>query len=175
MREKEPDAIVVFTAKSPERIVQEGGSQSWKLKPAHAKLCTWLVCTQNRHHANHEFSDATKAHGAGFLLGRISGVRESEKHGDRWLIVISEYARIDVPDLWDHGRNPVRYTSLAELGINPDELSFHAVPGGDDGLSKRERKTTAAATTELTIADAKRALAATYGVKPEAIEITIRG
>ena len=53
------DTIVVFTARSPERIVREGGSKAWVLNPVRAKQCTWLVCTQNRHNPDHEFSDAT--------------------------------------------------------------------------------------------------------------------
>ena len=40
------DVIVVFTARSPERIIRDGGSQAWVLNPARAKLCRWLVCTQ---------------------------------------------------------------------------------------------------------------------------------
>ena len=37
MKQKENDAIVVFTARSPERIVKEGGSQAWVRNPARAK------------------------------------------------------------------------------------------------------------------------------------------
>ena len=65
------DTIAVFTARSPERIAREGGSQAWVLNPARAKLCSWLVCTQNRHNPDHEFSDATEAHGSAFLVGKI--------------------------------------------------------------------------------------------------------
>ena len=75
------DTIVVFTARSPERIVREGGSKAWVLNPVRAKQCTWLVCTQNRHNPDHEFSDATEPHGMGFLLGRISAIRKPEDDG----------------------------------------------------------------------------------------------
>lgn len=172
------DTIVVFTARSPERIVREGGSQAWVLNPARAKQCTWLVCTQNRHNPDHEFSDATEPHGTGFLLGRISAVRKSKEDGDgdRWIIAISEFARINVPDAWDHGRNPVRYTSLAELGINLEGVTFQAMPEGGDPLVSVERPTPVVAPgAALTIAEAKRQLAVAFGVKPEAVEITIRG
>lgn len=166
------DAIVVLTARSPERILREGGSQAWLLNPARAKLCRWLVCTQNRHNPDHEFSDATEPHGVGFLVGKISAIRPSEEDGARWLIAISEFARLRVPDAWDHGRNPVRYTSLEELGIDPDALEFHTMPLGVSQPSSIFERTAA---NKLTIADAKKGLAATFGVKPEAIEITIRG
>lgn len=170
------DTIVVFTARSPERIVREGGSQAWVLNPARTKQCTWLVCTQNRHNPDHEFSDATEPHGTGFLLGRISGVRKSEDGGDRWIILISEFARINVPNAWDHGRNPVRYTSLNELGINLEEVTFQPMPPGDEPPPSVEQPAPGVTPgAVLTIAEAKRQLAATFGVKPEAVEITIRG
>lgn len=172
------DTIVVFTARSPDRIVREGGSQSWVLNAVRAKNCQWLVCTQNRHNPDHEFSDATEPHGAGFLVGKISGIRPSQEpgDGDRWQVAISQYARIDMPDLWDHGRNPVRYTSLAELGIDPAALAWEPM---SQGTTVQAPAGASAATGTpvgaLTIAEAKKALAATFGVKPDAIEITIRG
>lgn len=171
------DAIVVFTARSPERIVREGGSQSWVLNAARAKNCRWLVCTQNRHNPDHEFSDATEAHGAGFLVGKVSAIRPSQEPGDedRWQVAISQFARIEMPDLWDHGRNPVRYTSLAELGIDPATLKWEAMAEGKAPSPSATMPFAPAPGASLTIAEAKKALAATFGVAPEAVEITIRG
>lgn len=171
------DTVVVFTARSPERIIREGGSQAWVLNPARAKQCTWLLCTQNRHNPDHEFSDATEPHGAGFLLGRISAVRKSEEEedSDRWIIAISEFARINIPDAWDHGRNPVRYASLAELGINLEEVTFQPMPPRAEEQPLPVERPSPVSGAVLTIAEAKRQLAGTFGVKPEAIEITIRG
>ena len=175
MNENE-DTVVVFTARSPERIVEEGGSQAWILNAARAKLCKWLVCTQNRHNPDHEFSDATEPHGCGFLLGKIAEIRESAEEGgeQRWMVAISEFARISRPNLWDHGRNPVRYASLESLGINPGEVRFEAVPSSNGRPTGRNEKRSAASPV-LTIAEAKKALAASFGGKPEAVEITIRG
>jgi hypothetical protein len=171
----EKDTIVVFTARSPERIVREGGSGAWVLNPARAKLCKWLVATQNRHNPNYEFSDATEAHGSAFLVGKISAITRSLEDGsdDRWLIAISEYARIDRPGVWDHGRNPVRYTSLRELGISLDGVEFTPMP--TETPARHEAQPSASAPAMLTISEAKKALAATFGVKPEAVEIVIRG
>lgn len=171
------DTIVVFTARSPQRIVREGGSQSWVLNAARAKNCEYLVCTQNRHNPDHEFSDATEPHGAGFLVGKVSGIRPSQERGDedRWQVAISLFARIDMPDLWDHGRNPVRYTSLSELGIDPSKLVWEPMPKAAPTPALPSAATTTARSAGLTIADAKKALAVTFGVKPEAVEITIRG
>ena len=135
-------------------------------------------CTQNRHNPDHEFSDASQPHGTGFLVGKVCGIRRTAEQSvdgkQRWLIAISEYARINIPGAWDHGRNPVRYSSLAELKVNPNELKFEPVPQPGATLP-----TSAGPSVMrlggLTIAEARKALAATFGVKPEAIEITIRG
>lgn len=168
------DTILVFTARSPTRIVREGGSQAWVLNPVRAKQCTWLVCTQNRHNPDHEFSDATEAHGEGFLIGRISGLRKSnEGEGDRWQIAISEFARLQIPNAWDHGRNPVRYTSLGALGIDLDGLTFEPVALAP--AEKPAAHVSGQSSPAAMLADAKRTLAEAFGVKPEAVEITIRG
>jgi len=175
------DTIAVFTARSPERIAREGGSQAWVLNPARAKLCSWLVCTQNRHNPDHEFSDATEAHGSAFLVGKISAIREADEYegGERWMIAISEFARVDVPDVWKQWRNPVRYTTLEELGIDPATLNFEPMPTATPATSTTSTPATSTAgqtaPAMLTIAEAKKALAATFGVKPDAVEITIRG
>jgi hypothetical protein len=176
MEEAGKNTIVVFTARSPKRIVNEGGSQAWVLNPARAKLADWLVCTQNRHHPNHEFSDATEPHGSAMLVGKVSGVRQSLEVDceDRWLVEISEYAFVDVPDVWKHWRNPVRYSSLDELGIDVRTLTFEKMRE-KAAESERVIAPTNFAPTGLTIPEAKKALAITFGVSPDAVEITIRG
>lgn len=156
------------------------------LSAARAKQCKWLVCTQNRHNRDHEFSDATQEHGAAFLVGKVSGVVRSEEVGEdgkqRWLVTICEYALIDVPDFWAHDRNPVRYLSSTELkakGIELDALKFKTMPHSPVTLSEvpnvTKRQADPTGTAPLTLAEARNGLAATFGVKPEAIEITIRG
>lgn len=177
---QEKDTIAVFTARSPDRIIAEGGSQAWVLNPVRAKLCKWLVCTQNLHNPDHDFSDATEPHGSAFLVAKISGITQSlEGREGRWLIEISEHARVTVPDVWQHWRNPVRYTSLSDLGIDVAGLEFNPMPNGIEAPAKREpvahKPAAAWPPATLTIPEAKRALAATFGVKPDAVEITIRG
>ncbi len=168
------DTILVFTARSPARIVREGGSQAWVLNAVRAKQCKWLVCTQNRHNPDHEFSDATEPHGEGFLIGRVSGLRKSsEGKGDRWQIVISEFARLKIPNAWDHGRNPVRYTSLDRLRIDVGALKFE--PVASLPAKKAAAQVGAQSSPAVVLADAKRVVAAAFGVRPEAVEIMIRG
>lgn len=173
------DTILVLTARSPERIVREGGSQSWVLNVGRAKGCTYLVCAQNRHNPDHDFEDATEAHGAGFLIGKISKITRSQEYtkGERWHIGVGEYARIDKPGLWRGWRNPVRYTALDDLHIDPKKLKWQVLSG--DVVARPPAEAIAASgappATRMTIDDAKKALAATFGVRPDAIEITIRG
>jgi hypothetical protein len=170
---EENDTIVVFTAKSPDRIIRDGGSQAWVLNAARARSCKWLLCTQNRRNRDANESDATEPHGAAFLIGEISAIRPAIEAGrsrpQRWMIEISRFARIQVPGAWDHGRNPVRYESLADMKIETDTLDFEPMPSRDWGAPAPFRQT------GLSIAEAKQGLAWTFGVKEDAIEITIRG
>ena len=181
----EEEAIVVFTARSPQRIVGEGGSQAWRLSAARAKQAAWLIYTQNRNNPDHEFSDATEPHGAAFLVGKVSGVVKSPEGDDgeqRWLVTISEYALINVPDFWEHDRNPVRYLPRSELerkGIDFDALEFKPMPPEAPSAAASpaapDQPAASGRVVPLTIAEARKGLAAAFGVKPEAIEITIRG
>jgi hypothetical protein len=169
-----PDTLVVFTARPRDQLVAERGSQAWGLKPSHAKQMQWLLCVRNRNNADHTFSSGvTEAHGSGFLLGKITDVVPSDVDPRRYKVVISEYAGIDIPDVWQGWRNPVRYVRLSTLGIDPTRLDFLSMQP-----TLRESGTAAWQVHEarpgLSIADAKRQLAETFGVRPEAIEITIR-
>ncbi len=170
------NAVVVFTARSPNRIIREGGSQAWVLNAARAKQCTYLICTQNRNHPDHEFSDATEAHGSAFMIGKISAMRkpDEDRDQDRYMIAISEYARIDIPGAWKHWRNPVRYMSLDELGVDLGGVTFQPMPSSEQP-PPASANYAEMPTSLLTIAEAKRQLADAFGVKPDAVEITIRG
>lgn len=173
MPKEDPDTVAVFTARSPQRIIREGGSQAWKLDPVRANACTYLVCAQNKHNADLDFSDATQPHGTGFLVGRISRLSPAAEAPDRWMIEVDQYALIDHPQLWQGWRNPVRYTNLADLGIQLEDLTFEAMPEQDRPSPVAHGAAPAGG--GLTIAHAKTQLAATYGVRPESIEIVIRG
>jgi hypothetical protein len=116
-------AVVTFTARPIEWILRDGGSRDWRLNEERARQHEYLVCTQNRHNA--DFGAPTAAHGAAFLIGRISDVVQSPERHDRWLIKISEYVECDLPNIWaksGHLRYPVWYTTLEELGIDLSAL-----------------------------------------------------
>ena len=126
-----------------------------------------VVCVRNAKSAD---VGAHEPHGSAFLIGEIRDIRETEvdsRGNCRSLISFSKHALVDMPNIWQNWRNPVRYTTMEDLGIDPSELSMH---------SYRVRLLKpATAVAALTIAQAKEGLAATFGVDPEAIEIIIRG
>ncbi|WP_168702527.1 hypothetical protein [Gordonia paraffinivorans] len=163
------NTITVFTAQGPTSILNEGGSGSWKLDPARARKCTYLVCTQNAYNAE-PYADATNPHGSAFLVGKISRITPVD---DRWRIEFSEYALIDYPEVWGGHRNPVRYTNLDDLGIQLDGVEWKQAAPTEAVVSASTPEV--AAPRALTIQEAKAGLAQTYGVDAGAIEIVIRG
>ena len=168
------EAIAIFTGKSAETIREQGGTQSWVLNRGHARQCRYVVLC---HNAYADWSEGAEPHGSAFLVGRIADVVPSTETKDRWKITLSAYAMVSISNVWRGWRNPVRYTSMDELGIDPSNLDFQEMPkpqetepivGKPDGSRKE-------GFFPLTIAEAKKALAETFGVSPKAIEITIRG
>jgi hypothetical protein len=161
--------LVVFTYRTMPHILEEGGSQAWSLRPANARKCDYLVCTRNKYQPN----SGPETHHSAFLVGKISGVEVSPERSDRWLVRISEYAEVSVPDVWPGARNPVWYVEdLETLGIQPDELEWKPMP-------EPTTSTSAPATgpdegDDVSVDDLKAAVAAAHGVPVENIEIIIR-
>ncbi|WP_063037690.1 hypothetical protein [Nocardia grenadensis] len=170
------NTVAIFTGKSLRKILDEGGSQAWRLTPARVRRCEWIVITQNAHNAE-PYADGTEPHGSAFLVGRISGVVPAT-HPDadpgRWMVEFSEFARCSIPDVWQGDRYPVRYTNLDELGISLDGLEFeeYTPPTAAPFAAEPPAEPTPG---PLTIAQAKAGLAENYGVDTDSIEIVIRG
>jgi hypothetical protein len=166
-------AVIVFTFKSVERLLREGGSAAWRLDPGHARKCSYAVCTRN---ANSKRSEGHEPHRDAFLVGKIQDVVPAYKRPDRYLIRFSEYALVTVPNAWKGGRNPVSYGTLEQLGIDPAALTWEPMPEPEEAAEPAEPSPVRRGPVgPLTIAEAKHGLAQTFGVAPEAIEITIRG
>lgn len=166
----ENDAIALFTTKSVQTCLDVGGTQSWALNPENAKGCRYAVLCRN--------PDADwggrELHHTAFMIGRISPVVPSTETPRRWMLTFDEYALINKPDVWKDWRNPVRYTTLAKLGISLAEIKFKPMPmkaRGSEAFSLSKTETP----TKIDIATAKRCVAAYYSVRPEDVEITIRG
>jgi len=168
-------AIAVFTADSRDEIMAVGGSASWVVSEKQARRREFLVCVRNVRDV--DFHDH-EPHGTAFLVGRIKGLKPhgyDKKGMQRWLIEISEYyAPSDPPKVWKEWRNPVKYTTLEELGIDPKKLKFKPMPAPTKVLTPPPAPARSKAGA-LTIAEAKAGLALQFGVVPEAIEILIKG
>jgi hypothetical protein len=67
-------------------------------------------------------------HGAGFLIGTIKGFVTALDRPDRCVILIDSWASISIPNLWQGNRNPVEYSSLEKLGIDPATIQFEPMP-----------------------------------------------
>jgi hypothetical protein len=172
--------LVVLTARGPDRLRAEGGTQAWRLNPSNASRFKFCVCVQNRHNGN--WGGADQEHHHAFLIGRISEVVPAPERPERYLVKFSEYAVIDVPNAWPGGlRNPVRYRTLEEFGINdPDALTWIPMPA----VPRLATSATASADQArdedqdgpgpLTIAEAKAGLSLGLGVPETAIEIMVR-
>jgi hypothetical protein len=171
-------AIVVFTGRSTERMLSEGGSSAWALDPRHARRCEYVVCARN---SRAEFTKpGPEDHGSAFLVARIKDIvpAHEPKEPGRFLIAFSEHAHIDIPKAWKGWRNPVRYTNLEEIGddgIDPATLEWKPMPEAGRPVQPTEPATSGNGLRPLTIAEAKRGLAEAFGVSVDAVEITIRG
>ena len=122
------EVIVVFDSFLTEDILRQGGSLSWKLDHERAKKCDYLICCCSN--PDSELKDSA------FLLGKISDVVPSpeETAPERWMIKISEYALVNIPNVWKKWQNPVHYFNYEEiqaleenLGKSLDELDFQPV------------------------------------------------
>jgi hypothetical protein len=168
MAKDDKAAVLVFTAESTRSILDAGGSGNWVLNPKNAGRLEYLVCCRR---SNWENRAEGIAHRTAFLLGRIAGLAkiegsENERNQPRFRIQISEYSELSLAGVWRKElRNPVTYGTLKDLGIDLRGLKFRPVP-----LSR-----SASTAGNMTIAEAKKALAITFGVQPEDVEITIRG
>jgi hypothetical protein len=118
-----------------------------------------------------------------FLIGKITEVdlADDEEQPDpsegkpiRYIIKFREFARvaIDATKLRHDmgGRNPVSYINLIDLGIDADSLDFS---GRTEPIAEATPRNIE--DQPLTMAQAKKGLALTFGVSPDAVEITIRG
>lgn len=164
-------AIAVFTNRGRDRLIAEGGTQAWVLNPERARKLTYVVCAQKRNDG--DWGQPTHKQGQGFLIGKISSIEPSPEPGcgERFIVRFSAYADIDVPNMAQEWRNPVRYIELGDYGLDPTKLTFASLD-----QSKTEPPRAAPSSTQpLDMANAKKALSAFYNVPVSSIEITIRG
>jgi len=173
-------AVVVFTSRGFERLLNDGGSGAWVLSEKRASRCKYVVCVQNRDPAdnhNNDWGGVSDPHKNAFFIGKISDVVISPEwdgsRPTRWLIRVSEYTRVTYPDMWDGARNPVAYSSLSDLGIDENVLSFKKMPEVEI-LPPEPVKEANLYPEGISIQQAKILLSRKYEVSEESIEIIIR-
>lgn len=153
------NTILTFTTHDLPFIQTHGCDESWVLNTARAGTCQYLVCCHSQ--------GASK--GSAFCIGLISRLRPvpTKTGKERYAIHISAYAQVDIPGVWQGWRNPVRYTALTALDIDPEALQFQPLPiapispEGD--------------IPPLSIQQAKAGLAKKFNLSPDQIEIIIKG
>ncbi len=174
--------VVVFTNRGVGRLLEEGGSQAWRLNPDRVRKRTYVVCVQNRNDG--DWGCPTHEQGEGFLIGKISGVETNseDRESNRYIIKFDEYAEISVPKLWEKLgglRNPVHYLNDLEKYVDVDQLEWKRIHPRTDGEPPRAAfpavPNSASDRRGLDITEAKNALATFYRVPITAIEIVIRG
>jgi hypothetical protein len=123
------DTIMTFTENDLETIKTKGGDFDWTVNRDKAGNCEYLVCCHS-----HGAKRGTAR--TAFLVGLISEIVDSEIRADegKAKICISEYAEINIPDVWGGWENPVHYTSLEELGINVSDLKFEKLENEDNAM-----------------------------------------
>jgi len=171
------DCIVVFTSRSFARMLADGGSQAWVLDPKRARECRYLVCAWN---STGEYAERSSyQRGDAYLVAPITSIEAAAppEASNRYIIRFREFAHVTVRAIWNGQRNPVWYTSLQALGIAVEDFKFEAAPAPapSDTVVPFQAQSLPEFPSQLTIAAAKRGLAMTYGVEPDAIEIVIRG
>lgn len=167
------NAVAVFTSWGKEEIISRGASGNWGVSSDRILQNRYVVVTRNR---NSDWCPDDYEHGTAFLVGRISGVVETEdvtKDGrPRYAIEFDAYAEIEIPDIWGKSRNPVWFTDLDTLGIDLNDLSFVDVTGHEPVTISA---TKASSDAGISFAEARRGLATRYGVSANTIKITIHG
>jgi hypothetical protein len=167
-------AVAVLTSWEKADLIERKASGNWGVSPDRILQQRYVVAIRNR---NTNWSPVDLEHGTAFLVGRISGVVATDDTTvdgrNRIAIEFDAYAEIEIPDAWGKSRNPVWFTTLENLGIDLNELNFVNV---SNGSAVATPKLSPPAPTEgLSFAEARRGLAARYGVSPNSVEIILRG
>ena len=140
-----------------------------------ARRREFLVCIRNAREVDFPTTSRTERRswsaGSAGLNPRTSIKRACSAGSSR----LSEYALIDHPEAWGEWRNPVKYTTLEELGIDLKQLKFKPMPAAQQRPATACHLAAPVKAGALTIAEAKAGLALQFGVPPEAIEILIKG
>ena len=162
------NTVKIFTGKSVDRILNEGGTSSWKLNQHRARQMEYAVCYRNAKRTDEIGGGPTpEDHHASFLIGRIRDIVPSPSEAGRWLIRFSEYARLDGKEIWAGDRNPVIYDDIANLNIDLNALDWSRMSVTEAPSVK------VSAPKGMSIDEVKQGLARRFGVREDQVRITI--
>jgi hypothetical protein len=160
----------LFTKESVDTIEKQGGTGNWVSSAAKAREFPFVVLVRNR---NHPSAPSDVEHGAAFLVGRISGARETSEiaanGSPRVFIEVGEYALVNVKKARSKSKspNPVWYTDLDTIGIKEKDLHFKSIPQPEGEPGKLASK-------DAVLADMKRQIGRLFNVPGSAVDISIR-
>src|SRR6516164_7105087 len=118
------NAVIVFSFFSTDTVLhRHGGSAAWHLDPARARQCDYVLMTRNARDERLE-RGSTEPHRSAFLVGRLSQVVPDPERPQRYRLKFSDYALVNIPNVWSGNRNPVAYGRLEDFGINPNALDW---------------------------------------------------
>lgn len=167
------NAVVVLSSQTKNSILERCASGNWGVSSERILQNRYLVVARNQ---TSDVESEDVEHGSAFLIGRISKVLETDettKDGSpRYAIAFDAYAEVNIPNVWGKSRNPVWFTDLGTLGIDVSEFEFIDV---EDGSHVTVPKPLALSEDGISFAEARRGLAARYGVSPNNVEIVLRG
>jgi hypothetical protein len=162
------DVVMVFTSKSLETMELEGGSGNWAASRDRVKRAKWIVATRNKKSG---WTQGNEDHGSAFLIGRVAGIKPAPApESNRFVVVFDRYAELNLPNVWTGSRNPVAYTDLETLGINPDKLEWKDFTSA---VIESEHSAMPGTSPGTVIDQARAMIAHALSINPEAVKITV--
>ena len=160
------NVVMVFTSKSLETMLHEGGSGNWAANKDRIKHAKWIVATRNQ---KSSWTQGTEGHGSAFLIGHVCGIKPAPApEQDRSVIIFDRYADLDLANAWTGSRNPVAYTDLKTLGIDPEALQWKPFVKGNVEESLSATPEPSAVTDR-----ARSMIAQAFSISPDAVKITV--
>jgi len=160
------DVLMVFTSKSLTTMRQEGGSGNWAANKDRIRHAKWIVATRNE---KSSWTQGNEGHGSAFLIGRVTGIKQAPTpEQTRFVVTFDKYAELNLPHAWTGSRNPVAYTDLVTLGIDPDALVWKEVLP----LQPDER-VSGVSEPSIIIDRARSMIAEAFSISPDAVKITV--
>ena len=129
------NVALTFTSRGRGRVLREGGSGDWTADPFRvSNTIDYVVCCQNtnQQRKGNDWGEISHKHGQAFIVGKLSKVvlkkPDEANQKKRYFFMFSEYAEIEVDDMWGGDRFPVRYLSESDLPFDINSLEFKSMP-----------------------------------------------